>query len=63
MERPLALKADYRYKGFAGDSGGWGKITFSNGLPNEIYFSDFPNNRKSPSSTILASYAQGDYGR
>ncbi|MFD1096517.1 hypothetical protein [Salegentibacter chungangensis] len=61
--RPLAIKADYRYSGFGGDSGGWVKITFSNGLPNGIYFFDFPNNRKSPSSSIVASYAQGEYGK
>ena len=59
--RPVALKADYRYTGFGGDSVGWVKISFSNGLPNGIYFFDFPNNRKSPSSTIVASYAQSEY--
>jgi hypothetical protein len=60
--RPTAIKANYLYKGFGGDSRGWVKITFSNGLPNGIYFFDFPNNRKTPSSTIVASYAEGEYG-
>lgn len=60
--RPAVMKADYRYSGFGGDSGGWVKITFSNGLPDGIFFFDFPNNRKSPSSSIVASYAEGGYG-
>ena len=57
----MVLKADYRYTGFGGDIGAWVKISFSNGLSNGIYFFDFPNNRKSPSSTIVASYAQSEY--
>ncbi|HSP11990.1 MAG TPA: hypothetical protein VLO29_05635 [Salegentibacter sp.] len=36
--RPAVLKADYKYSGFGGESPGWVKITFSNGLPDGIYF-------------------------
>lgn len=61
--RPTALKAYYQYSGFSGNSKGWVKVTFNNGLPNGIYFFDFPNNRKKPSSSIVASYAHGDYGK
>jgi hypothetical protein len=61
--RPSEIKANYKYSGFTGNSKGWVKITFSNGLPNGIYFFDFPDNRKTPSSSIVASYAQGDYGK
>lgn len=60
--RPTVMKADYQYSGFGGESPGWVKITFSNGLPDGTYFFDFPNNRKSPSTSIVASYAQGEYG-
>lgn len=60
--RPTEMKADYIYSGFGGDSPGWVKITFSNGLPDGIYFFDFPTNRKSPSTSIVASYAEGGYG-
>lgn len=61
--RPAELKANYRYQGFSGTRNGWVRITFTNGLPNCIYFFDFPNNCKNPSSSIVASYAQGDYGK
>ena len=61
--RPRELKANYKYKGFAGVSNGWVRVTFDNGLPKCIYFFDFPQNCKTPNSSILASYAQGGYGR
>ena len=60
--RPAEIKANYQYQGFSGTSNGWVKITFANGLPDCIYFFDFPNNCKTPGSSIVAAYAQGDYG-
>ena len=60
--RPATLKANYSYSGF-GSSQGWVKITFTNGLPECIYFFDFPDNCKTPNSSITASYAQGNYGK
>ncbi|MFV8838596.1 hypothetical protein [Salinimicrobium soli] len=59
--RPAVIKANYTYNGFSGRSNGWVKITFKNGLPDCLYFFDFPNNCKGPSSSIVASYAQGRY--
>jgi len=59
--RPTALKANYSYSGFGSSSNGLVRITFTNGLPKCIYFSDFPKNCKTPSSSIVASYVQGDY--
>ncbi|PXX26475.1 hypothetical protein [Arenibacter sp. ARW7G5Y1] len=61
--RPKSLKANYSYSGFGSSNQGWVRIDFNNGLPNCIYFFDFPNNCKTPNSSIVASYAQGDYGR
>lgn len=60
---PGELIANYQYKGFSGSSKGSVRITFENGLPNCIYFFDFPNNCKSPNSGILASYAEGKYAK
>ncbi|SDL83993.1 hypothetical protein SAMN04488514_103114 [Kriegella aquimaris] len=61
--RPMALQANYSYKGFGSSANGWVKIDFTNGLPNCIYFFDFPSNCKTPSSSIVAAYAQGSYGK
>ena len=61
--RPRELKANYSYKGFGGVSQGWVRVTFDNGLPKCIYFFDFPQNCKTPNSSIVAAYAQGGYGR
>ncbi|WP_299337165.1 hypothetical protein [uncultured Psychroserpens sp.] len=59
--RPKDLKANYNYKGFGNSAKGWVRVTFKNGLPDCMYFFDFPNNCKTPNSSILASYAKGDY--
>ncbi len=59
--RPREVKANYSYKGFGGNSRGWVRVSFSNGLPQCIYFFDFPSNCKTPGSSIVASYAQGNY--
>ncbi len=59
--RPTALQANYSYSGFGSSSKGWVVITFTNGLPDCIYFFDFPKNCKTPSSSIVVSYAQGNY--
>lgn len=61
--RPSTIKADYQYSGFSGNRKGWVKITFNNGLPNGIYFFDFPDNRKTPSSSVIASYVSGNYSK
>jgi hypothetical protein len=56
------LSASYTYKGFRNNSRGSVRITCTNGLPECIYFFDFPNNCKKPNSSIVASFANGDYG-
>lgn len=61
--RPATIIADYRYSGFSGTSKGWVKVIFANGLPKGIYFFDFPDNRKTPGSSIVASYAKGTYSK
>lgn len=59
--RPLVAKANYTYQ-FMGKSGeGWVQINFKNGLPDCMFFHDFPQNCKTPNSSIVASYAQGAY--
>ncbi|MEM9000249.1 MAG: hypothetical protein AAGB24_08280 [Bacteroidota bacterium] len=59
--RPTVLKANYNYQGFGGRSAGWVQISFANGLPKCMYFFDFPQNCKTPNSSIVAAYAQGNY--
>jgi len=59
--RPMELRASYTFKGFSNNGNGSVRITFKNGLPDCIYFFDFPNNCKSPNSSLVASYAQGNY--
>ncbi|MCB0686952.1 MAG: hypothetical protein KDC53_10515 [Saprospiraceae bacterium] len=60
--KPRSLRANYRFSGFGGSSSGSVKIVFKDGLPTCMYFWDFPNNCKTPSMSIVAGYAQGNYG-
>lgn len=62
-ERPVAIKANYLFSGINGSSEGWVKIVFKDGLPDCIYFWDFPGNCKISSRSIVASYAQGKYSK
>lgn len=59
--RPMVLSANYNFSGFSGNSKGSVRITFKNGLPKCIYFYDFPQNCKTPNSSILSSYVEGKY--
>ena len=61
--RPAVVKANYNYMGFGSSPTGWVQINFSAGLPKCMYFFDFPQNCKTPNSSIVASYAQGAYGK
>ncbi|TKD58969.1 hypothetical protein [Flavobacterium sp. ASW18X] len=60
--RPISVRADYSFKGF-GNGKGWVQVNFENGLPKCIYFYDFPENCKTPSGSIVASYAAGNYAQ
>lgn len=59
--RPIAMTAYYTYSSFFGNNKGWVKIIFDNGLPKCIYFHDYPNNCKTPKSSIVNSYFTGNY--
>ncbi|APQ18916.1 hypothetical protein [Maribacter hydrothermalis] len=59
--RPRELSANYSFSGFSGNNKGSVRITFENGLPKCIYFYDFPQNCKTPNSSIISTYAQGEY--
>ena len=59
--RPKTVRANYKFKGFGNGNNGLVTITFKKGLPDCIYFADFPTNCKTPNSSIVASYAQGNY--
>lgn len=61
--RPAVVKANYNYMGFGSSPTGWVQINFTQGLPKCMYFFDFPQNCKTPNSSIVASYAQGNYGK
>lgn len=61
-EKPVMLSASYNYGNpFLGAKSGLITVSFKNGLPDCIYFSDFPENCKNPSPKIVLSYAKGDY--
>lgn len=54
--RPAQVKANYVFSGFSGKSKGAVTLTFTNGLPDCMYFFDFPNTCRTPNRRIVAAY-------
>ena len=62
MGRPGKLKADYLFSGFSGKKKGSVILTFdSNGLPDCLYFFDFPTVCRPASRKIANAYAKNTY--
>ncbi|EAZ80542.1 hypothetical protein [Algoriphagus machipongonensis] len=59
--RPKIIQANYKFSGFMGNSQGWVRVLFENGLPECIIFYDYPENCKTPNSGIVSDYAEGGY--
>ncbi|MFD1615109.1 hypothetical protein [Gelatiniphilus marinus] len=55
------IKTRYVYQGFSGRRNGSVRITFTNGLPECLYFFDFPNACRTANRKIVAQYAGGNY--
>lgn len=59
--RPLKITANYAFNGFQGRSHGSVKIDFSDGLPECMFFHDYPASCRTPNRNIVAAYAEGKY--
>lgn len=59
--RPSKLVAQYIYNGFSNRSRGSVTLTFTDGLPECMYFFDFPALCRTPNRQIVAAYANGAY--
>jgi len=61
QDRPAEIKARYIYNGWGGQSEGSVRITFNDGLPECLYFFDFPYTCRTADRRIVAGYAEGSY--
>jgi hypothetical protein len=59
--RPAKVVANYIYDGFSGRSQGSVSVNFTDGLPECMYFHDFPATCRTPNRLIVASYSDGAY--
>lgn len=59
----VTLKANYNFSGLLGKQTGGVTVKFKDGLPDCIYFSDYPNNCKKPNSALVAKYGLGEYAK
>ena len=57
----VSLTANYNFSGLLGKQTGAVTVKFKDGLPDCIYFSDFPNNCKKPNGALVANYGLGQY--
>ncbi len=61
QNRPTEMSAKYIFQGFSGRSTGSVRITFNDGLPECLYFYDFPNTCRTADRRIVAEFANGGY--
>ncbi|MEM7483923.1 MAG: hypothetical protein AAF348_01825 [Bacteroidota bacterium] len=59
----VSLTANYNFSGLMGKQTGSVTVKFKDGLPDCIYFSDYPNNCKKPNGALIANYGLGQYGK
>ncbi|MFD1162423.1 hypothetical protein [Hwangdonia seohaensis] len=57
----IEIRTKYVYQGFSGRNNGSVRITFTDGLPECLYFFDFPNACRTADRKIVAQYAGGNY--
>jgi TonB family protein len=61
---PRVMKANYRFKSFGNkEYRGSVTITFDSGIPECLYFSDFPDRCREPYERIISAYSGGDYSK
>ena len=61
--RPAKIIANYIFSGFSGRSKGAVTLTFTNGLPECMYFFDFPSTCRTPNRRIVAAYDNYSYAQ
>lgn len=59
--RPAKVVAHYRYNGFQNGAQGSVTLTFTEGMPECMYFFDFPATCRTPDRGIAAAYSNGAY--
>jgi hypothetical protein len=59
--RPSKIVGQYMYDGLSGRSKGSVTVQFTDGLPQCMYFSDFPTTCRTPSRRIITAYENGRY--
>lgn len=59
--RPSKITAHYIYNGFSNRSQGSVTLTFTDGLPECMYFFDFPATCRTPNRKIVAAFANNTY--
>lgn len=61
--RPAQLTARYQFGSFGGQEAGTVSVTFSDGLPECLYFFDAPQTCRLPSRRVITAYEKGEYRR
>jgi hypothetical protein len=61
LGRPSKIVGQYLFEGLSGRSKGSVTVQFADGLPQCLYFFDFPTTCRSPSRRIITAYENGGY--
>lgn len=61
QDRPSEINVKYIFQGFSGQRAGSVRVTFREGLPDCLYFFDFPSTCRTADRRIVDAYANGGY--
>jgi hypothetical protein len=61
--RPARITAQYSFTGMQGAQRGSVSLTFKNGAPDCMYFSDFPDTCRLPAAGVVSNYEKNMYAR
>jgi hypothetical protein len=61
--RPMKVSAQYSFSGMQGTQRGGVTLTFKDGSPDCLYFSDFPTTCRLPSQRVVSAYEKNQYAQ
>ncbi len=63
LGRPVRITAQYSYAGMQGTQRGRVTVSFKDGAPDCLYFSDNPDSCRLPAAGVVSAYEKNAYAK